>query len=91
MKLLAGVPSLENGYGFAGFIGGRAAHSLTRSSYLVLVALRIPHRGRDYVVHVQRNIVIFDRHPEFAIASYGGPADLYVEYVVRESTSSDVI
>lgn len=88
MKLLARVPTLENGYRFAGFIGRGAAHPLTRS-HLVLVTLRIPHRGRYHVVHIERDIVVFDRHPELTVPSHGGSADLYVEYIVRESATSD--
>lgn len=90
MKLLTCMPSLENGYRFAGFVGGGTTRSLTRS-HLVLVTFRIPHRGRYYIVHIKRDIVVFDRHPKFAVPSYGGPANFYVEYIIRESTPSNVI
>lgn len=88
MKFLTRMPSLQNGYRFAGFIGRGTTHPLTRS-HLVLVTLRIPHRGRYYIVHIERDIVVFDCHPELTIPSYGGSADFNVEYVVRESATSN--
>jgi len=90
MKFLTRIPSLENGYRFAGFIGGGTARSLTRS-HLVFITFRIPHRSRYHIVHVERNIIVFDRHPKFTVSGYGGSADFYVEYIIRESTSSNII
>ena len=90
MKLLTRMPSLENGYRFAGFIGGGTTCSLTRR-HLVFVTFRIFHRSRYYIVHIERDIVVFNRHPKFTISRYGGSADFNVEYIIRESTSSNVI
>jgi len=90
MKLLTRMSSLKNRYRFAGFIGGGTTRSLTRP-HLVFVTFRISHRSCYYIVHIERNIVVFDCHPKFAIPSYGGSANFYVEYIIRESTSSNVI
>lgn len=90
MKLLTRVPSLENGYRFTGFVGGGTTRSLTRC-HLVFVTSRIPHRSRYHIVHIECDIVVFDCHPKFAVPSYGGSANFYVEYIIRESTSSNVI
>jgi len=90
MKLLTRVSPLKNGYGLAGFIRRGTANPLTRSHF-ILVALGISHRSRYHVVHIERDIVVLDCHPKFTISRYGGSADFYVKYIIRESTSSDVI
>jgi hypothetical protein len=90
MKLLTRISSLENGYRFTGFIGGGTTCSLTRS-HLVFVTFRIPHCSRYHIVHVERDIIVFDCHPKLTVPGYGGSADFYVEYIIRESTSSNII
>lgn len=87
MKLLGHMLSLKNGYRLTGFVRGRAAHPLTGS--LLFINFRILHGSRYYIVHIERDIVVFDRHPKVTVPCYGGTANFYVEYIIRESTSSN--